>query len=273
MIPHKKKRWRSNVKRSLLLVLVGGLALPLTARPGEEDNKDWKPIRITWHGHSFFEVTSSKGTNIVLDPHAILAYGRVLGVKAAAITMSHLHNDHTQISVIENFQDKNIKIIPGLKGKGWNIVDEKVNDVHIRSVGLYHDSEQGMKYGKNAAFILEMDGWRIVHLGDLGHTLTADQVKKIGRVDVLMIPVGGIYTINGAEAKKVVEQLKPREYIFPMHFGTKVFNDVLPADEFLEDQPRAQVSSSLDNFVVLNRDPQRPRPLIVLLHYWPRKKD
>ena len=79
---------------------------------------------------------------------------------------------------------------------------------------------------RNGVFIIEVDGWRIVHLGDLGHYLTPAQLKRIGPVDVLMIPVGGIYTLNGKWAKKVVDQIKPKEYIFPMHYGTKVFDAV-----------------------------------------------
>ena len=86
-----------------------------------------------------------------------------------------------------------------------------------------------------------------------------------------MIPVGGIYSLNGTEAKEVVAQIKPKEYIFPMHYGTKVFDDLLPIDEFLQDQDRAKVTSSQHNSILLNRDAQRPRPLIVQLHYWPKE--
>lgn len=266
------------LQRSLVgLLLVVGLETGLAfSGDDKKDKKGWKPIQITWHGHSFFEVKSSKGTNIVLDPHMILAYGRAMGVKADAVLMSHNHNDHTQIGVLENVKDKDLKIISGLKGGGlkadWNSVDMMVKDVRIRSVGTYHDTEQGLKFGKNTVFILEVDGWRVVHLGDLGHPLTREQLKQIGPVDVVMIPVGGIYTINGSEAKKVVEQVKPREYIFPMHCGTKIYDELLPPDEFLEDQPRANVTTSADNTITLNRDPQRPRPLIVNLNYWPRNK-
>lgn len=167
-------------------------------------------------------------------------------------------------------------IIRGLKGTtikaDWNPVDETIKDVRIRSVAVYHDNMEGLKFGKCSAFVLEVDGWRIAHLGDLGHLLSPAQVKKIGPVDVLMIPVGGIYTINGSEAKEVVAQIKPKEYIFPMHCGTKVYDDLLPPTEFLEDQERARVSSSDDNRLILNRDAQRPRPLIVLLNFWPMGK-
>src|SRR5262249_22724611 len=132
------------------------------------------------------------------------------------------------------------KVLYGLKGGGrkidWTPIDEMFRDVRVRTVGAYHDNVEGMERGKNTIFILEVDGLRIVHLGDLGHLLSDREIKKIGPVDVLMIPVGGVYTINGSEAKKVVEHLKPKQYILPMHYGTKVFMDLLPPDEFLEDQ-------------------------------------
>src|SRR2546425_2193862 len=252
---------------AVAVILAAGLLRVPASFPQEKEKP--KQVQITWHGQSFFEIKSSKGTNIVIDPHAIEQYGRVMGVKADIIAISHSHNDHTQIGVIENvnektLKDKSIALLLGFKGgvglrADWNFIDEKVKDVHVRNVGVYHDDTEGVKYGKNAVFIFEVDGWKIVHLGDLGHLLAPEQIKKIGPVDVLMIPVGGVYTINGSEAKKVVEQLKPKEYIFPMHCGTKVYDDLLPATEFLEDQPRARIAKSGDNKILLNRDPDRPR--------------
>ena len=212
-------------------------ALPVSAQT--------KQLSIRWHGQSFFEIKTSAGTRIVIDPHAIEAFGERTGIKADLVCITHLHNDHTQIGVIENFDPRKAKdmLRVGLKdekGDGkhvdWNILDEKFKDVHIQTVGSYHDDARGMMRGKNSVFILEVDGLRIVHLGDLGHLLTKDQIKKIGTVDVLMIPVGGVYTINGEEAKKVVEQLKPRYYILPMHYGVKGYDALLTADEFKEDQ-------------------------------------
>src|SRR5262245_49126392 len=161
-------------------------------------------VEIRWHGQSFFEVRTSKGTRIVLDPHAIEAYGRK-SVEADLVLLSHLHTDHTRLDVISN---RNRKEVFGLKPVGkrwdWNLLDETFRDVRFRTVGVYHDTVQGMERGKNAVFILEVDGLKIVHLGDLGHRLTPEQVRDIGPVDVLMVPVGGIYTLNGGEAKQVV---------------------------------------------------------------------
>jgi L-ascorbate metabolism protein UlaG (beta-lactamase superfamily) len=258
---------------ALMLLLCPVLLLPLV-HSGEKA----APLLLTWHGHSFFTIKSSKGTIIAIDPHAIQQYGRTEGLKADIILISHNHTDHTQIGVFEDIEkalkDKTVRIIRGLKGAAlkadWADVDEKIKDVHIRNLGTFHDSLEGMKYGKNSIFIIEVDGWKICHLGDLGHTLLPSQVKKIGPVDVLMVPVGGIYTLNGSEAREVVAQIKPKEYVFPMHYGTKVFDELLPIKEFLEDQEKSKVTSSDDNKIILNRDVNRPRPLIVELNFWPK---
>jgi len=227
---------------------------------------DTKGIALRWHGQSFFELTTSLGTRVVFDPHAIEEYGRK-SVQADLVLISHLHNDHTQIDVIENATKA--KIINGLVAKNrrveWNLVDEKFRDVTIRTVGTYHDNSQGMERGKNAVFVLEADGMRIVFLGDLGHVLSDGQVKEIGSVDVLMIPVGGIYTLNGAEAKRVVQQLKPKKYIVPMHYGTKVYEDVLPVDEFIDEQKN--VKRFAGNRLEVDPAFQPETPVIALLNW------
>src|SRR5262249_11920911 len=161
-------------------------------------------------------------------------------VAADVVLISHMHNDHTQLDSIQNKAKAKgifgLKVNERTKRFDWNPVDETFGDVHIRSVGVYHDTAQGMERGKNTIIIPEVDGVHIVHLGDLGHFLSPAEIKKIGPVDVLMIPVGGVYTLNGSEAKKVVEQLRPRQFIVPMHYGTRVYEDLLPVDEFLEEQ-------------------------------------
>ncbi|MBI3409047.1 MAG: MBL fold metallo-hydrolase [Planctomycetes bacterium] len=275
-----------------LLLALSTLIFPALLLPAvQSGEKPDKPtsLLLTWHGHSFFTIKTSKGTIVAFDPHAIQQYGRLEGLKADIILISHNHNDHTQIGVFdgiaEALKNKTVRVITGLKGPGlkadWADVDEKIKDVRIRNVHSFHDSIEGMKYGKNSIFIVEVDGWKICHLGDLGHTLSPEQVKKIGPVDVLMVPVGGIYTLNGSEAKEVVDQLMPKnsegkrkwgEYVFPMHYGTKVFDELLPIREFLEEQERAKTASSDDNKILLNRDPNRPRPLMVQLNFWPKGK-
>jgi L-ascorbate metabolism protein UlaG (beta-lactamase superfamily) len=95
--------------------------------------------------------------------------------------------------------------------------------------------------------------------------LTPQQVKAIGPVDVLMIPVGGVYTLNGSDAKKVVEQLKPRQYVIPMHYGTKVYEDLLPIDEFVEDLKN--VKRFTGNKLEVESDFKPEQPIVAVLNW------
>jgi L-ascorbate metabolism protein UlaG (beta-lactamase superfamily) len=196
------------------------------------------PVKIRWHGQSMFEIVTSKGTRIITDPHALEEYPRKK-LKADLVLMSHFHVDHTKTDAIENI--KMARQINALKKDGpridWNDVDQKFKDVRIQTLGTYHDSSSGLQRGKNGVWIIDADGVRIVHLGDLGHQLNRTQLKKLGKVDVLMIPVGGVYTINGLEAQKVVEDIKPRRWVLPMHYGTLIYTDLLPLKYFLDEQP------------------------------------
>jgi L-ascorbate metabolism protein UlaG (beta-lactamase superfamily) len=128
-----------------------------------------------------------------------------------------------------------------------------------------------MERGRNAVFIVEMDGLRIVHLGDLGHLLTKEQIEKIGPVDVLMVPIGGVYTINGSEARQVIEQLKPKMYVLPMHYGTKVFNELLGPEEFLDEQKKENIirldMGQTSNELVIKTDFKPREPVVVLLNW------
>jgi L-ascorbate metabolism protein UlaG (beta-lactamase superfamily) len=232
---------------------------------------DTKTIILRWHGQSFFDLESSQGTRVAFDPHAIEEFGRT-PVKADLVLVSHFHTDHSAVGVIENREKA--KVLYGLKMTGknvdWNPIDEKFKDVRVYTVGVYHDEMQGLQRGKNAVFVVELDGMRFVHLGDLGHLLTDEQVKKIGPVDVLMIPVGGVYSINGEDAKKVVEQLKPRKYIVPMHYGiTGVYEDLLPIDSFLEDQKKENIPRRLQlrNELKVESDFKPAEPIIAVLNY------
>jgi L-ascorbate metabolism protein UlaG (beta-lactamase superfamily) len=236
-----------------------------------------KPVSIRWHGQSFFEITTGGGTRFVTDPHAIDVYGRK-SVTADAITVSHFHTDHTRIGVVENWQKlrENNMIFLGLKdpkGDGkrfeWNDIDAKVKDTRLRTVGVYHDSSQGLDRGKVSVFIFEVDGLRIVHLGDLGHMLSDEQIKKIGPVDVLMIPVGGVYTLNGTEAKQVVAQLKPTRYIIPMHCGTRVYDELLTADEFLDGQKNVKRLDT--NELLVDPAAAKPAAPTIVVPHWASK--
>jgi L-ascorbate metabolism protein UlaG (beta-lactamase superfamily) len=254
--------------RRLLLTV---LALTAFTLPASAQAK--KPVQIRWFGHSFFMLVTPSGTRVAFDPHAISEYG-VAPQSPDIVLMSHPHNDHNRKEVLANAESKDLKAFHGVTPKGkvgeWVKIDEKVKDVRIRTVGVYHDEEEGAKRGKNSVFIVEADGLVFCHLGDLGHELSEEQVKAIGPVDVLMVPVGGIYTINGETAKKVVAQLKPRLYILPMHYGTRVYADLQPADEFLDGQKNVRNLSGEGktdgtNLLEFPADLKSDRPTVVVL--------
>lgn len=250
--------------------LVSPLLLVLLVAPAAQAAR---PITIRWHGQSFFEITSPQGTRLVLDPHAIEAYGRK-SVNADVILMSHLHDDHTQVGVVANREKaRAINALKEEKRFGrtvqeWNAVDEKIGDVHIQTMGTYHDNLGGMKRGKNGVFIIDIAGIRIVHLGDLGHRLSDAQVEKLGKVDVLLIPVGGVYTINGLVAADVVDQVKPRRFILPMHHGTLVYTDLLDASYFLDEMPPEMIKRYQTNELVLDADAPPPAGPTVAVLKW-----
>ena len=197
-----------------------------------------KAITINWFGQSCFQIITPAGKKIVTDPHFIEAFGEKKP-EADLVLISHEHSDHNQVNSIPNFKEKKPKVIRGLKTAGinkldWNPVDEKWEGVQIRSFGTYHDESEGTKRGKNSMFILNIDGIIICHCGDLGHEFTPKQIKAIGPIDVLLIPVGGIFTINGRAAVDVVDQIKPRLFVLPMHYGVEGFDDLQTTEEFFD---------------------------------------
>jgi L-ascorbate metabolism protein UlaG (beta-lactamase superfamily) len=240
---------------------------------------DGKQLTVRWFGQSFFQLTTSAGTRVVFDPHAIEQFGRPT-VEADLVLISHPHPDHVRVDSITN--KGKFKVIEGIKttppaAEGgpprttWNPIEETFKDVKLRSVPTYHDMVQGMSRGKNTVFVLEADGLKFVFLGDLGHLLTDDQIKQIGPVDVLFIPIGGVYTLNGSKAKEVMAQLQPKRYVIPMHYGVRVFEDLLPPDEFLDGQKNVQRMLTT-NELKISTDVVPPAPVTVLLGWEKVKK-
>lgn len=219
-------------------------------------------LTIRWLGQACFLVTSPKGTKVLMDPvPSDIGYSHS-PVQADVITISHEHFDHTNVKLAQG----NPKILRGLSGNTWNKIDTNVGDVHIRSVGVYHDTKKGALRGLDAIFILEVAGTNIVHLGDLGHVLDDSQVKAVGKVDVLLIPVGGFYTIDAKDATSVVEQLSPKRLIIPMHYKTDVLTikELAPVDGFLAKKSGVQRVDSNVYELDLSGKPTGPASIIVL---------
>ena len=163
-------------------------------------------MKIQYLGHASFLITTNAGTRIVTDPFDPALYPDTLTYKAFnepadIVTISHDHKDHSAAHVV-----KNSPLI--IRGGGKFVACE----VEFLGVETYHDDSRGSKRGKNTAFVISVDGLKIVHLGDLGHILTADQAAEIGAVDITLIPVGGFYTIDACQAAKVAAQLDGIEW-------------------------------------------------------------
>ena len=220
-------------------------------------------LSLQWFGQSTFLLTSSKGTRLLMDPtNAATGYAIQPFEGVDVVTISHEHADHNNLALAPG----NPTVIRGLKGGDWASVDQTVKDIRIRAVPTYHDDQKGAQRGKNAVFVLEVDGVRIAHMGDLGHLLTQEQVAILGQVDVMMVPVGGFFTLDATGATKVVEQLSPR-VVIPMHFKTPRMSPQWqggPVDPFLEGK---KVESVGTNKLELSRATLPATTTVYLLGY------
>jgi L-ascorbate metabolism protein UlaG (beta-lactamase superfamily) len=167
-------------------------------------------MKIKWLGHSCFLFTANNGVRVLTDPFDSSVGYKVPEVAADIVSTSHEHLDHSYIQAVQgDYFHVNKTGIFHHKG------------IEITGVAAFHDADNGAQRGKNIIYKFTVDGIHICHCGDLGHILTPEQVKEIGHVDILLIPVGGFYTIGPDQAVEVVNILKP-SVIIPMHFKTEV---------------------------------------------------
>ena len=185
-------------------------------------------MKIKWYGHAAFLITSDEGTKIMIDPYepgafgGQLSYGKIKD-QADIVLISHDHADHNYT------QD-----LPGtpqvVKGSG----SKTLKGISMKGVSTYHDPSQGTERGANTIFTIKINNIQLCHLGDLGHLLGDKELAEIGPVDILLIPVGGFFTIDPKEATRVAEQIKPR-ILIPMHFKTgKCGFSIEPVEDFLK---------------------------------------
>jgi len=180
-------------------------------------------MKIKWLGHSCFLLTSQSGIRVVTDPFNEKVGYRLPEVEADVVTTSHGHGDHNHTAVIRGS-------FVHISQPGRYLE----RGIEISGTAVFHDEDNGEKRGKNTIFKFRIDGINICHCGDLGHLLTSAMVEELGAIDVLLIPVGGVYTVDAAAASEVVRQLKPGISI-PMHFKTPPLNFPLDGvDRFLE---------------------------------------
>ncbi|MDY0059247.1 MAG: MBL fold metallo-hydrolase [Myxococcota bacterium] len=212
----------------LLMVLVVTLTV-LAALVGWRISARAEPprtFRLTGLGHSSFLLETPGGARLLLDPLSPSLGYPVSPVAADLVLVSHGHFDHANVAQATG-QPEVLQAVSGEPPRVQSL-QRTFRDVTVRSVASWHDALGGKERGPNGIWVIEAAGVRIVHLGDLGHLLTKEQLEAIGAVDVLLIPVGGTFTIDEQQARKVIAQLAPRRYVIPMHFATPRLKMKLP---------------------------------------------
>jgi L-ascorbate metabolism protein UlaG (beta-lactamase superfamily) len=190
-------------------------------------------MKVKWVGHACFLLTSEAGVRILTDPYTPGAFG--LGYHPPAetadiVTVSHEHPDHNNTAAVKGKPEV-------VRGAGVH----KVKGVEIKGISTSHDEASGSQRGPNTVFCFTLDGVRVCHLGDLGHDLAAGPLAEIGPVDVLMIPVGGNFTIDANAASRLADRIAPK-VVIPMHFQNERCRDfpVAAVDDFRKKRQRVR---------------------------------
>lgn len=192
-------------------------------------------MKIRYLGHSSFLLTESTGTSVVCDPYDPSVGYKMPAVSANAVTVSHHHYDHDFVKAVGG----NPVVLD--KEQGYELPG-----VEINAVRSYHDDEGGALRGENVIFKFRMDGLDVCHLGDLGEECSPELIEAILPVNVLLIPVGGTYTLNAEMAKEYVDRIMP-DVVIPMHYFQKgCALDIDKVDEFtsLFDGERAEIEEA-----------------------------
>ena len=214
-------------------------------------------MEVTYLGHAAFRLRG-KTTTVVTDPYAPELVGLKFPkhITADIVTVSHDHPDHNAIRQIEGTAYV-------VNGPG----EYEIKGVGIIGISTFHDDEKGAKRGKNTIYRIEMDGLSLVHLGDLGHTLSADEVDTLDGVDILMIPVGGFYTIDPAAAVSVINEIEP-SIVLPMHYArpglsAKTFGTLVTRDAFLKEIGKEDVVAQPKLTVTRDKLPEQMQVVIL----------
>lgn len=216
-------------------------------------------LTVEWMGHSTFQITSSKGTRVLTDPHGAFDLPHPT-LPQHIVTTSHQHGPHSAVHMAPGTP----VILQGLtpSGDNWQKISTTIRDVSVYVVPAYHDKSQGMQRGKNAIFVFRIDDICIAHLGDLGHILTPDQLKMIGKIDILLVPIaGGYFTVTPSEAREVTKQVNPKIAI-PMHYSWE--QAVQP---YIQGLSRVKI---LKTPVLKISKPELPQPIETVVLPWGR---
>lgn len=168
-------------------------------------------MKVKWLGHACFEITTSQNIKVLTDPYNSSAYGDIFTYQEVfpevdLVTISHRHSDHGYIE--------------GVPGKP-EVIDKpgasSFKDLKVKGISTYHDQNEGKERGQNIIFLIDDGNIQLVHCGDLGHIPEKNKLIEIKEKDILLIPIGGFFTIDANEALEIIDQIKPR-VVIPMHF-------------------------------------------------------
>ena len=212
-------------------------------------------MKIQYLGHSCFKLTESTGTTIITDPYKGIGYELPKGLKADAVTVSHSHFNHNHVKAI---------------GGHPRVLDKEgfyeLPGVEITGIKSYHDNQGGRQRGENIIYKFRMDGLEVCQLGDLGEECSSELLEMILPVNILLIPVGGTYTVDAELAKEYVDRIMP-EIVIPMHYKTRSLNlDLDKADAFLDlfDDEETEISG-LDTLEFSREDLTEEKTKIILM--------
>ena len=216
-------------------------------------------MKIKWIGHSSFLLTTSLGRKILTDP-----FGNDIGYipydgDCDIITVSHNHFDH---NCLDNLK-KDTRLVNTEGRHSFNFCD-------ITGYHSFHDESNGSERGDNIIFVYDVDGFRICHLGDLGHELSRDFIEQLGHIDLLLIPVGGIFTIDGTKAAKITKEINP-SFVIPMHYSTPMLSFKLEGfEKFIMAMKNVNKTNS-DTFFLEHKENKVPEVILLTVNNHSKK--
>lgn len=215
-------------------------------------------MQIIWHGHSLFEIITIPLKNsqlkIVIDPFSEEIGLKLPKLQTDIVLITHNHYDHNNAKAVSNHPFI-------INGPG----EYEIKNIFIEGISSWHDEKEGKERGRNTIYTIESEEMRICHLGDLGQKeLTSDQLQRIGQIDILMIPIGGNYTISAKEAIKIMSQMEPKITI-PMHYSIPKLKIKLEGvDKFLKALSIKKIEP-LPKLTIKKKDLSEEEAKIVLL--------
>jgi len=272
---------------SIFLLTLACLSQVVEANPG-------KPVAVRWWGQGMVSIETYWNLQVVIDPFSMQIGYDDPQLSGDLVLVTHEHRDHNNVELVLGTP----QVIRGLETDGsvrnvYHVLDRFPDEEHpswrdarlriartphaieVTCIPAWHDADEGRERGATAMFLVEVDGVRIVHCGDLGQTrLTPEQIEVLGEIDLLLIPVGGKFTVDGQQAAGIVRQIKPRSVI-PIHYKTPALTfDLKTAEPFIAAlKTEYEVVRPVGNtFAIRSEDDQAStKRQLVVLQYQPWK--